>query len=80
MSTNIPKGRGDDFARFDNKSTLSWLESCITSARQRREERLITLLEIVKAEIIFEIEFSNLCNAHRAEPTDENGRRKLGEI
>lgn len=80
MPIKPSKGREGDFAEPGNKATLRWLESCIASARNRREERLITLLEIVHAEISFEIEFTNRRNVHLVEPPGENSRRKLGEI
>ena len=80
MSIKPSKSREGNFAELSNKTTLRWLESCLASARHRREERPISLLEIVRAEIIFEIEFANRRNRYLAEPTGENGRQKLEEI
>ena len=60
MSIEFSERREDNFTGPGNKVTLRWLESCVESARCRREERLIALLEIVRAEVIFEIELAAL--------------------
>ncbi|MGB3633844.1 MAG: hypothetical protein WA982_07375 [Rubrobacteraceae bacterium] len=62
MSVKSSKGREHNFTDHDNEVTLRWLECAVESARFRKEERLIALLQIVKAEIIFDIEFASLRN------------------
>lgn len=59
MSAKSSKSHDSNFTDSDNEVTLAtvrWLEACIESARFRKEERLIALLKIVKAEIIFELD------------------------
>ncbi len=63
---------GRQLYRPGNKVTLRWLESCVESARCRKEERLIALLEIVRAEIVFEIQLAGLRNEQLAKPKNEN--------
>jgi hypothetical protein len=42
----------------DNAEALAWLERALGHARDRGQERLENLLEIVRADVIFEIRFT----------------------
>ncbi len=72
MSIEYLKEYEGDFMGAENKATLRWLESCIKSAQSRKKEKLANLLEAVKFEITFEIEFASLQNAHCAELCGKN--------
>ena len=73
MSGEHPGDHGSHFTVSDNRVTLRWLESCIESAHFRRKKRLVELLEVVKSEIIFDMELADQQKHHLIEQPNENG-------
>lgn len=73
MAIKSSEGRESGFTGPDNEATLRWLESCIESARHGRSGGLMVLLDLVRAEIIFEIELESRRDGHPGGPEGENG-------
>ncbi|MGF1472258.1 MAG: hypothetical protein ACFB50_11025 [Rubrobacteraceae bacterium] len=58
MDIELSNGLERNSTAPGDEATLRWIESCIESARHRRKERLLALLEVVEAELIFEAELA----------------------